>query len=181
MIDTSNTGNANYPVAPTPFDNPIGQPQMKPQDNPYGQYSPQGHPMDPNQGHFQPEPQYNPNGESVMTENSMANPFIPGDQPELGGLSSKLAQNARIGFIRKVYGIFSAQLLLTTAIVVTAINIDGIEKILASPQMITLFIISIVLNLVSCFTLCCFRKVARSVPANYILLAIFTLTESFML
>lgn len=179
MIDTSNKGNANYPVAPTPFDDPIEQPQMQPHNQYTPQYNPNGQPMDMNQGNFNPQPQYDPTGQSI-TDNSMASPFIPGDE-EPSNLVSKLSQNARIGFIRKVYGIFCVQLLVTAAIVGVAINIEGLEKTLAQPAMLALFFISMALNLSSCIALCCCRKVARKVPINYILLGVFTLTESFML
>jgi FtsH-binding integral membrane protein len=84
----------------------------------------------------------------------------------------------RIGFIRKVYGILSAQLALTVSLMALAF-VDSINNFLR--HHIEIFWIALVLSLVIIIPLACFRSLARGVPQNYILLFAWTLCESYML
>ena len=83
----------------------------------------------------------------------------------------------RLGFIRKVYAILSAQLMVTFgAIFVTKTN-EGMDAWMKgqSALALSLFFVSF---FVQCAIMCC-RTVARKVPTNYILLVVFTLCQTF--
>ena len=84
----------------------------------------------------------------------------------------------RLGFIKKVYGILLFQALLTTLVVGSALFIrDFANFIMNNPFMYILcFITCLILQL----TLICCKSVSRKVPINYILLIIFTLSESYL-
>ena len=79
----------------------------------------------------------------------------------------------RLGFIRKVYGILSCQLIVT-ALGITAVQLDPDLHAWMSTQnglALGLFLISFIVEIV----IICWRDMARRVPANYILLSIFTI------
>lgn len=89
-----------------------------------------------------------------------------------------LSETDRMGFIRKVYGILSVQLLLTTFFVILGCSSTAYQSFLENNTW--LIISSMILNIVSiCMLFCCLSN-ARKVPNNYILCGIFTLTESIM-
>ena len=89
---------------------------------------------------------------------------------------------ARMGFIRKVYGILSAQLVLTFGFILLG-TIPAVNSALFSNPgtTMTFFCIALVLSFVTLIPLACVRSIGRSVPINYILLFAFTLCESYML
>jgi protein lifeguard len=84
----------------------------------------------------------------------------------------------RLGFIRKVYGILSMQLLLTTLMCAISMAVPEIAKfqIHHQPLMWGALILSIVIMLV----ICCVPGVSRQVPLNYILLFAFTFCEGYI-
>ena len=83
----------------------------------------------------------------------------------------------RIGFIRKVYGILSVQLLITVGITLLSFLNDSFANF--QRNNIALLYVSIFSSLIISLVIICVRKVARSVPLNYILLGVFTLCESY--
>ena len=87
---------------------------------------------------------------------------------------------ARMGFIRKVYGILSAQLVLTFGFILLG-TIPAVKSALSSGTAMIFFCIALVLSFVTLIPLACVRSIGRSVPINYILLFAFTLCESYML
>ena len=90
---------------------------------------------------------------------------------------SSISDKARIGFIRKVYCILSTQLLMTaTAVLLSAIS-ESYRYFLITHTW--LFYVAFVVSLCSLYALSCYPEVARSVPANYILLLVFTVAESY--
>jgi len=76
----------------------------------------------------------------------------------------------RSGFIRKVYGILSAQLLLTTAVAAPIVSL-GKTFVLGHPGMLMASMGMLVATM--CFMICC-RDAVRSFPTNYLLLTLFT-------
>jgi FtsH-binding integral membrane protein len=88
--------------------------------------------------------------------------------------------NPRLGFVRKVYGILSVQLLVTTLAVLLAqyplrdffLYSGAIAGYIAIACMVVTFITMIMIT-------CC-TSMARKVPTNYILLGIFTACESYL-
>lgn len=81
----------------------------------------------------------------------------------------------RSGFVKKVYGILTVQLLITAVFILLSATSDGYNEFLrTNPGLLAL---SLIVYLVCAFTLICCTKVARTVPTNYILL--FSLTIAF--
>lgn len=83
----------------------------------------------------------------------------------------------RRGFIKKVYGILSIQLLLTVLVSSFTIN-QGFKKFIFEQTWMVFLCLG--LNLTTMITLICSKKYARTVPINYILLIIFTLSEAYL-
>lgn len=81
----------------------------------------------------------------------------------------------RSGFVRKVYGITAAQLLLTAAIATPVMNnIKDMDPQTVQP----LLMVSSFMTLATMCVLMCCRDTARTSPQNYILLFIFTACEA---
>ena len=90
----------------------------------------------------------------------------------------QIQQKIRLGFIRKVYGILLFQLLLTTLIVYLTIRYRILnEFLLSNPAFLYLCIAGVLFTEIP--IICC-QSVAQKVPLNYILLLIFTISESFL-
>jgi FtsH-binding integral membrane protein len=81
----------------------------------------------------------------------------------------------RLGFLRKVYGILSVQLLFTTIISVGFLTIEPLKNLAETNQWIVMLfaIASIVLIFAMAFK-------SQEYPINYILLGAFTFCESFL-
>ena len=86
----------------------------------------------------------------------------------------------RQGFLKKVYGIVSAQMTVTAAFItfVQLKDVDEKQAFLANSAfwLVPAFVVSIFIEIA---ILCC-RNVARRVPVNYIMLLVFTLAFSFL-
>ncbi|TNV75845.1 hypothetical protein FGO68_gene6728 [Halteria grandinella] len=83
----------------------------------------------------------------------------------------------RLGFIRKVYGILAFQLCLTAGTCLIPMYIESTRPFFYSPA---LLITCIITTLVLVCALFCVKKLARTVPTNYILMSIFTMAEALM-
>ena len=77
----------------------------------------------------------------------------------------------RIGFVRKVLGIVAFQLLITAFVTGIVISNENIMEFIQSHPEIN--IITAVASLIICAVLICCKSVSRTVPQNYIFLAIF--------
>jgi len=108
--------------------------------------------------------------------------FIPQDpnfgSPDDMGIGTKLSKDSRIGFIRKVYGIFATQILTTIVFITCALSIKAMQNWMLFNW--PLILIAIAIEITTMCILSCSRKCAKSVPINYILLAMFTLAESYI-
>jgi len=82
----------------------------------------------------------------------------------------------RLGFLRKVYGILSAQLAFTTVVSALIMSIPGISDFVKSNAW--LLVVNMILTLVILFALMAKRT---EYPTNYQLLIAFTVCESFMI
>eukprot|EP00747_Dinoflagellata_sp_TGD_P163777 gnl/TRDRNA2_/TRDRNA2_182830_c0_seq1.p1 gnl/TRDRNA2_/TRDRNA2_182830_c0~~gnl/TRDRNA2_/TRDRNA2_182830_c0_seq1.p1 ORF type:complete len:250 (-),score=34.09 gnl/TRDRNA2_/TRDRNA2_182830_c0_seq1:73-822(-) len=102
----------------------------------------------------------------------------PETQPinEVRYLSKNVSQEIRIGFVRKVYAIFSLQLLVTVAIAAPIQTFS--EKWMNHNRW--LLYLSIGLSFASLLSMVCCRDMARSFPTNYLLLFIFTACQAVM-
>lgn len=101
-------------------------------------------------------------------------------------IEAQIREGTRIGFIRKVYGILSVQLAITFGISCLGM-LPSVKKIFIEDDYRSLTSIGLGLLITCCilffFTLiplACCRKVGRSVPINYILLLLFTLSQSYL-
>ncbi|KAF6040470.1 hypothetical protein EB796_001252 [Bugula neritina] len=90
-------------------------------------------------------------------------------------------KTVRHGFLRKVYAILSAQLLLTTGIVAVFLSAPGLKEYVKSPSGSWIPGISMFGVLVFLLAMACFEKPRRSWPTNIICLLGFTFFESLML
>ena len=75
-------------------------------------------------------------------------------------------------------GILTIQLLVTTLVCLAPMLSDSFKNF--QLKNLGLLWTCLALNLVSCFAVVCYKSLARKVPTNYILLSIFTLTESYI-
>uniref|UniRef100_A0A7S2FID7 Uncharacterized protein n=1 Tax=Alexandrium andersonii TaxID=327968 RepID=A0A7S2FID7_9DINO len=97
-------------------------------------------------------------------------------------LVSEEPPEIRAGFITKVYGILTAQLLLTAAIAAPLVLNSAIKDWVKAHGM-PLVILATLLNIGLLFAMMCpcgCEKNMRTFPTNYILLGCFTATEGFL-
>lgn len=87
-------------------------------------------------------------------------------------------QENRIGFIRKVYGILTAQFCLTTLITGIIVAVESIQEWLFINW--PFLLVCVLINFSVLIALLCFRKISREYPKNLILLTIFTISESLL-
>lgn len=83
----------------------------------------------------------------------------------------------RLGFIRKVYGIMSVQLLLTALVTLLPYLSTSIKSAMVAAPGFALF--AAIAGLVLSCALFCSDSLAKKVPTNYILMFIFTLCEAY--
>lgn len=100
------------------------------------------------------------------------------ESPQEDNYKSNLFTNSRLGFVQKVYGILTFQLLFTVFMCI--ISMVSSSFLNFQVQSSGLFIFFIVLNIVILLILFCCLDISRKVPYNYILLAIFTFSESWI-
>lgn len=88
--------------------------------------------------------------------------------------------NPRIGFVRKVYGIITTQLLATIGLACLAMitSESGFGKFASTNT--PAFWIAASTNLITMILVFCCRKLATAVPTNYFLLSLFTFSEAYM-
>ena len=93
-------------------------------------------------------------------------------------LESKLYQNSRQGFVKKVYSILCFQLVITAIFVIFSVKSVSFAMFLITHPV--LLIITALVSIICIYALACYSQVSRSVPINYILLLVFTLCESYL-
>jgi len=86
----------------------------------------------------------------------------------------------RKGFIKKVYGILTLQLVITVGLMCLSLT-NAAKTWLINPNNFWLFWVSFALSIVIIIPLICFKSIARKVPMNYVLLILWTVCESIML
>jgi len=94
-------------------------------------------------------------------------------------LDMKLSANTRMGFIRKVYSILFIQLSITAIwITIVALNQSAFYDFFRRTGALTICVA--VVQLVCLYALGCYRQLARSVPTNYLLLSVFTMSMAYL-
>ena len=124
-------------------------------------------------GNPNPNPYQNQNEQNDIWQKAQI-----GNSEEEKFLNEYWDNEMRIGFIRKVYGILSFQLLITFSMVVLSCTSKSFSNF--QVQNTAIFFLCLVVSLITSITLICFRSIARSTPLNYILLGVFTLCESYL-
>ena len=84
----------------------------------------------------------------------------------------------RLGFIRKVLGILSSQLLLTVFLCLLSMSSTAFLEFQLAHSGI--FMVCLLGTIVIPCSMICFESTYRKVPTNYIILFIFTLFESYL-
>mmetsp|Transcript_18434 Transcript_18434/g.33207 ORF Transcript_18434/g.33207 Transcript_18434/m.33207 type:complete len:235 (+) Transcript_18434:374-1078(+) len=92
---------------------------------------------------------------------------------------NKESWELRNGFITKVYGILLSQLLLTAAVVYTIFKVEALQDYLI--ENIWVYILCICLVVTTLIAMFCFHVIGRTVPWNYIMLFIFTVSEAVLI
>jgi len=98
--------------------------------------------------------------------------------PLLEFSDQKYRTDVRLGFVRKVYGILSAQLALTSIFVFIGTVSTSFQHFVAENPSILL--LALIVNIGTLLSLACFSGLVNKVPTNYILLGIFTFCEAFI-
>jgi len=93
-------------------------------------------------------------------------------------LTFSFSEILRIGYIKKVYGILSLQLLITLLFTIWTMNSSSLQTF--QKEKIGILIICVLLAIILPCVLVCFQTTMRSVPYNYIILFIFTIAESYI-
>ena len=104
--------------------------------------------------------------------------LIDQEDPELVAEEPKLYLNSRQGFVRKVYLILCTQLCFTGFVVMMAVVHFPTKLFMLTHPAIA--IICAVTAIVCMYALACYQSISRTVPTNYIFLAIFTLCEAYL-
>ena len=89
-----------------------------------------------------------------------------------------IKQQIRLNFIRKVYGILSIQLLITTIFTLISCVSTSMQQFYLAHS--GLFFIMVIIEITISVILTCCTSYGRQVPHNYILLLVFTLAESYI-
>mmetsp|Transcript_14399 Transcript_14399/g.25334 ORF Transcript_14399/g.25334 Transcript_14399/m.25334 type:complete len:260 (-) Transcript_14399:43-822(-) len=106
----------------------------------------------------------------------------PGTRQNIGDLKSA-AKEVRQGFVRKVYGLLTTQLLVTVLIAAQIVGLADASKSTASwiqsHEWLLWFSVIGVISMMCCM-ICC-REALRKYPTNYIILFSFTVFEAVLI
>jgi len=106
----------------------------------------------------------------------------PGETEPLmeGTLLKDEPPEVRNGFIRKVYGILTVQLLVTAAVAAPFVLHEPWKQWMKDEGLVLVIPVTVLNIALICGMSCCCEPLMRKFPANYILLFAFTLTEGFL-
>jgi FtsH-binding integral membrane protein len=90
----------------------------------------------------------------------------------------RIDQAIRLGFIRKVYGILSVQMLLTTFMCFLSMFSKSFLRF--QMENMWLIVTAMICTLILPCLFFCYEDLFRKVPTNYIILGVFTLFESYI-
>lgn len=96
---------------------------------------------------------------------------------DIEGQTESVQKMLRLGFIRKVYGILTFQLIITV-IMCGLTFIDSVR--LFYQTNVAIFWVCLGVSIFLIIPLICCRGVARTVPTNYIFLTLWTICEAYM-
>lgn len=121
---------------------------------------------------------YNQHKEGDLESNSPKNRDTSRDSYHgLLDENDKYNKEDRLGLIRKVYGILTTQLLITSLVTLVPFLNDGVRiAIVSSPGIV---LIAAIFGLILSCGLACVQSLARTVPMNYVLIFAFTACEAY--
>lgn len=125
---------------------------------------------------YQYKNQY-PNDYAVNEQYPYQNDYYSNSKEE--EIRTEVNTMVRLGFIRKVYGILSVQLFVTTIFSLLAMVSDSVKKFMINNFGILLLMLLLAIFL-PCVIVCCNGQM-RQFPQNYIILGVFTLAESYLI
>jgi protein lifeguard len=100
------------------------------------------------------------------------------NRPSGAGYGAFMDKHIRAGFIRKVYGILTVQLLVTFGITCIFVFSNSVKQYVQTHAGV--YYAALGLNFAFMIAMACCRNTTKVVPYNYILLFAFTLTESYL-
>lgn len=98
------------------------------------------------------------------------------EEPDI--MNDSLHKNARDNFIRKVYGIQSAQLCQTAVMICISVFSESYQKFLFTHMWI--YFVAFVVLLITMYAIMCYESLARKVPTNYIQLTLYTVSFAYI-
>ena len=101
------------------------------------------------------------------------------DQYQDSQLNYNFSEQLRLGYIRKVYGILSTQLLFTVLFTVWGMNSVPLQEF--QKRHVEVLLLCLFLTFILPFIIVCFQSSMRKVPYNYITLLVFTIAESYLI
>jgi FtsH-binding integral membrane protein len=103
---------------------------------------------------------------------------FPSDSENLDyfSINNKLIRN---GFIKKVFGIVSIQLLITTIVSYLFMTNTSVQNLVLGPHQTLLYVISVIIMFVTLLCLLFIRELCKKYPINYAILLLFTLAVSY--
>jgi len=102
-----------------------------------------------------------------------------GHPPEEGLLSDLIDAEVRNGFIKKVYGILSVQIIVTILLAIPFHRIPEVKEFVVSTP--TLLYVAWGMAFILLVIITCLPGIAQTFPNNYVLLAAFTIVEAFII
>ena len=177
------TYNASYPVGPGPsgpYPAAGGYPSGATYSYPGGAVHPAAYGGYPAKPHMKPQQQQ----QQMMHPGSYGGNVIVVESPDISASAvesnyvDQCSEMVRRGFIRKVYGILFAQLMVTLSVVLLfAFEKSIARSVQRAPGVL---FVSLVGSFATLIALSCFPGVARSYPGNMVCLGLFTIFESIL-
>ena len=94
-------------------------------------------------------------------------------------IEKAIMQKIREGFVCKVYGILAYQIILTTLVVFFGLTSSSFQKFLLTSNL--MYVLCLITMIVCLFLPLCFPKIYQSIPSNYLVLTVFTLSYSWII
>ena len=101
------------------------------------------------------------------------------DEEQNEGIEKEIMQKIREGFVCKVYGILAYQIILTSLVVYFGLASSSFQKFLLTSNL--MYVLCFIIMFVCLFLPLCSPKIYQSVPSNYLVLTIFTLSYSWII
>jgi FtsH-binding integral membrane protein len=114
------------------------------------------------------------NSNYIQKDNNFSNDF----EMNLNGVNAYMHKEVRLGFIKKVYGILSAQLFVTFLFCLLSMTSKSFNAFQFTHMGIFWF--CLILVIVLPIVIVCFEGQMRKTPNNYIILFVFTFAESYL-